>query len=377
MSGVTTGRHRLTSSVLVKVASSACNMKCTYCFYREKKIVGQDGPLHRMNEAVLEALIQQVMGHTEGPVNIAWQGGEPTLIGLEQFEKIVSLQKKYGYPGQIVSNAIQTNGLLLNMDWIHFFSRYNFLVGLSLDGPARHHDTYRLTKDGQPTFSRVYPKIRMLQQGNIAFNLLVVLNRRTVRHPEELYNFLIDNGIRYVQFIPAVEQEKSGRLARFSMEEERYGRFLCTLFDLWFNGGHPRISVRMFDSLLGFLLTGEQGLCFFKRDCGDHLVVEVDGSVYTCDFFVNKRWRLGNILEQPLWQLEKSHVRESFSRRKANLPEQCQCCKWRKFCYGGCPKYRVFTSPNHMCNGYKQFFEYAVPILQRSLPQGNRTTSQY
>jgi len=318
-----------------------------------------------MSLDVLEEMIQQIMNNTEGPVGIAWQGGEPTLAGLEFYDTVVKLEMKHGRPGQVVSNAIQTNGVLLDNDWARFLRRYSFLTGLSLDGPANLHDRYRRNKNGRPSFHLVYPKIQILKSHGVAFNLLVVINEETVKYPRELYNFCIDNDIRFVQFIPAVELDANGKLADFSVSEAQYGDFLCVLFDVWYNSGNPYISVRMFDTCFERIITGESSICCFGDSCDSTLVVEANGDVYPCDFFVEPTWKIGNLMENPLWELERTELRIKFAAIKSDLPQSCLQCEWKDFCYGGCPKYRAFKTPNYMCSAYKRFFSYCFQRLKR------------
>ncbi len=355
----------LQSSILVKPVSADCNLRCEYCFYLEKADLYPETKSHRMSYDVLETMIQQIMHDTAGPVGVTWQGGEPTLAGLDFFENVVELEKKHGHSGQIVSNAIQTNGVLLDDEWAQFLSRYRFLVGLSLDGPAELHDHYRKGKNEKPTHHRVYPKIELLKAYNVAFNVLMVINDVTVNYPRELYDYCLGNEIGFAQFVPAVELNGDGHLMPFSMPASQYGDFLCTLFDLWYNDGHPRVSIRMFDAFLMHLIHGENSLCLFRKSCDAYLVVEANGDVYTCDYFVDPGWKIGNLMHQPLRELERIALRLQFAARKSDLPQACLRCQWRRYCHGGCPKYRVMSRPNYMCEGYRQFFAHSMPYLRK------------
>ncbi len=226
-------------SLLVKPVSATCNLACDYCFYLGKAELYPDQQGQAMSDEVLEALIRQAMTGTTGPVNIAWQGGEPILAGLGFFERVVELEQKHGRPGQVVSNAIQTDGLLLDEKWARFLRRYRFLVGLSLDGPAELHDAHRLTRDGRPTFELIYPKIELLRDHGVTFNLLAVVNDVTVRHPEALFRFCLDSGVGVVQLIPAVEFTAGGQARSFSVLAHQYGAYLCRIFDLWLGEDGP------------------------------------------------------------------------------------------------------------------------------------------
>ncbi|MFA5352648.1 MAG: anaerobic sulfatase maturase [Thermodesulfovibrionales bacterium] len=362
-----THRPILKSSVLVKPTSADCNLECGYCFYRKKAGLYPETKKHIMSDAVLEALIQQVMRNTPGEVSMVWQGGEPTLAGLPFFMKVVEFQKKYGLPGQVVGNALQTNGILLNEQWASFLSKYRFLVGLSIDGPQELHDYYRRTKNRQPTFSTVFSKIDLLRSHNVAFNILMVISSANVGHPDELYGFCRDNGLCFVQFIPTVEIDSGGFFLSSSVAADRYGDFLCSLFDLWFNNGRPQISIRLFDSLLIRMAYGSTDLCSFGSTCDRYLVVEANGDVYPCDFFVDHDWRLGNLIDASLWELEALPLRQKFSAQKSELPSACARCDWVFYCMGECPRYRGLSATEGMsyfCESYKQFFEHSLSRLK-------------
>lgn len=361
------------SSVLVKPAGPDCNLACRYCFYRDKSGIFPQTAVHRMSEAVLEAIVRQLLSQKTAEVSIGWQGGEPTLAGLDFFRKAVEFEKTYGV-GKRVGNGLQTNGLLLDRDWARFLREYRFLVGLSLDGPRDCHDRYRIRAGGRPTWAETVDRAKLLLDEGVEVNALAVVNDVTVRRPAEIYAFLKDLGLSHMQFIPCLETDPAdpSSAAPFSSSGEAYGDFLIAVFDLWrndFRNGKPTAFVRFFDSLF-FLYAGlAPPDCTLLPECGTYVVVEHDGSVYACDFFVEEPWRLGNIRTGRLEHMLNSARQTEFGRRKADLPEDCRLCEWRLLCRGGCPKDRIRDPRdrglNHFCAGMRAFFAYADPVFKR------------
>ncbi|NOQ42814.1 MAG: anaerobic sulfatase maturase [Desulfuromusa sp.] len=359
--------------VLVKPAGPDCNMACSYCFYLKKQSLFHESSVHRMSDAVLEALVRQVMSQAGEQVVFGWQGGEPTLMGLNFFKRVVGLQQQSGR-GQSVGNGLQTNGLLLDDRWAQFLSEYSFLVGLSLDGPQHVHDRYRKNCDGCGTWSTVVEKAKLLQDVGVAVNSLSVVNDYSVRFPEEIYASHKQVGLNHMQFIPCVETDLKNldSAASFSVSSEAYGTFLCQLFDLWLNDfvdGEPTTFVRLFDSMFYLYVGMDPPDCGLKQTCGDYLVVEHNGNVYPCDFFVDPEWRLGNVLEDDLITLLNGDAQFAFGCAKANLPDGCEICEWIQFCYGGCPKDRIRDprdkGMNHFCTAYKVFYQHADPHFRQ------------
>ena len=307
-------------SLLIKPASADCNLHCSYCFYHERPSDPYGGgPVHRMSDAVLDALISQAMRLDRTRAVFGWQGGEPTLCGLGFFERVVALQQQYGYPGQSVSNGLQTNGLLLDDDWARFLRRYSFLVGISLDGPEQYHDRYRVHVSGAGSHVRVMESIARMERQGVAYNILSVVNRETALHGAEIYDYLVGQGFQYLQFIPCVETDpQSGEVAEFSVRPEQYGDFLCEVFDRWYNGGHPEVSVRDFDSILARYLGQDASVCCYQERCGSYLVVEYNGDLYPCDFFVREDMRLGNLDRITLEQAFVSSALAEFADHKAD-----------------------------------------------------------
>ena len=359
-------------TILVKPAGPDCNMACDYCFYLEKGDLFGEQSVHRMPENVLEEMIRQGMQQAGREVNFTWQGGEPLLMGLDFYKKAIEFQQRYG-SGQTVGNGLQTNGLLIDDDWVQFLKSTNWLVGLSLDGPQHIHDHYRRTIGGKSTWQAVLSNTEKLLQADVAVNALTVINDYSVRFPEEIYSFHKELGLKYMQFIPCVEAQE-GELSGihpFSVPAEAYGTFLCKLFDLWmddFAEGLPTTSVRMFDSLIHYYLGLVPPECTMQEECGTYVVVEHNGDVYSCDFFVEPSWLLGNLGEESLQDMLNGEVQSTFGRQKASLPITCKECKWLPQCQGGCPKDRLAESDgkreNYLCASYKLFFEHSDERLR-------------
>jgi uncharacterized protein len=358
---------KILNSLLIKPSGPDCNIDCTYCFYLDKAELFPEEKTHRMSLKVLEELIKQAM--QQGPSNISfgWQGGEPTLMGLSFFKKAVEYQEKYGI-GKTVGNGLQTNGILLNREWANFLADYNFLVGLSLDGPEHIHDHYRLNKQGKGTWKKVHDKVKMLLDSNVATNALIVVNDYSVNFPEEIYNYHKELGLNYMQFIPCVETDISNQniAASFSVSAEKYGAFLNKTFDLWhadIKDGVAAISVRYFDSVFHRYVGLEAPECTLAQVCGSYLTVEYNGDVFSCDFFVENDWKLGNVKTHRLDEMLNSTRQEKFGNLKADLPEECKTCELLKKCWGGCTKDRIRDpqdkGSNHFCVSYKMFFEHA------------------
>jgi uncharacterized protein len=319
-----------------------------------------------MSEDVLVETIRQVMSQSGEQVFFSWQGGEPTLMGLSFFEKAVELEKKYGQ-GRVVGNGFQTNGILLDEKWIRFLREYKFLVGLSLDGPGHVHDRYRLLKDGSGSWLKAVDSAKRLLDGGVAVNALSVVNDYSVNYPEDIYNFHKELGLKYMQFIPCVEpiSVDNNKAEPFSVPAEDYGNFLCALFDQWFadfENSRPTTSVRFFESVLFSYAGLNPPECTLLKDCGVYVVVEHNGDVYSCDFFVESPWKLGNVLDGKITDMLNSDRQREFGRQKSILPQPCRECQWLKSCRGGCTKDRIGDSKNKnlnfLCRSFKMFFEY-------------------
>jgi len=374
--------------VLTKPIGPICNLDCKYCFYLEKESLYPQVAKWAMRPEVLESYIRQyIETHDTPEVSFAWQGGEPTLLGLDYFRRVVELQKQYAN-GKRIANAFQTNGVLLNDAWAEFFHENQFLIGISVDGPRQLHDTYRVDKGGQPSFDRVMRGMEKLKQHNVDFNTLTTVHRANVESPLEVYQFLKECGSGFMQFIPIVERISnqatgdglhlvspdfagSAQVAPWSVGPRQFGRFLCAIFDEWVRQDVGRYYVQLFDVSLEMWAGMEASLCVFRPTCGAALAIEHCGDLYSCDHFVYPANRLGNIMESSLETLVTSEQQRQFGEAKeSTLPKYCRECDVRFACNGECPKHRFTTTPdgepglNYLCPGYKMFFHHIDPYMR-------------
>lgn len=365
------------SSILVKPVSADCNLSCTYCFYLPKTSLYPEVDVHRMSDETLMKLTAQILSLPSESISFCWQGGEPTLAGIDFYRKAIRYQSMFKSRFQTVENSIQTNGVLIDDRWASFLSRYDFLVGVSLDGPRDIHDFYRRSRGGLGSYEAVVRCISILRRYGVKFNILTVLNDRNIRDPRGLYRFMVGMGLRYLQFIPCVERDSGGRIASYSVTPEDYGRFLCEVFDEWFNNGNPEVYVRDFEEILISYVFGDTPSCIFGRRCGRYIVVEYNGDVYPCDFYVDRRWLLGNILEDDLEDILMNEKFLEFTSMKDKIIEKCRGCDWLRYCNGGCPRHWDILnfSENYFCKSYRRFFEYAhdrFTILKSIVETGMR-----
>jgi uncharacterized protein len=358
--------------VLAKPTGAQCNLDCKYCFFLSKERLYPNSQF-RMSDELLEQYLAQYLGAQSGPVaTVAWQGGEPTLMGLDFFRRAVAIDEKLRRPGQRVERTIQTNGVLLDDAWCAFFREHDFLVGLSVDGPRALHDAYRVDKGGRPTFERVMRAAGLLQAHGVRFNTLTTVHAANGDHPLEVYRFLRDEvRSRFLQFIPIVERDspngfqEGDRVTARSVKAKQYGRFLTAVFDEWVRRDVGTVFVQIFEAALAAWLGGVPSLCIFRPTCGDAMALEHNGDLYSCDHFVEPRFLLGNIREQPMAELATSERQRRFGQDKqATLPRYCRECAVRFACNGGCPKERFLRTPdgepglNYLCAGYKAFFQH-------------------
>lgn len=352
--------------VMTKPRGAICNLDCAYCYYLAKERL-YPGSRFRMAEELLESYISQYIAAQRVPeVTFAWQGGEPTLMGLPFFERVVELQRRHARGKRIV-NTLQTNATLLDEAWCRFFKAHGFLVGVSLDGPRELHDAYRVDKGGHPTFDQVMAGLALLRRHGVEHNILACVHAANAERPLEVYRFLRDEvGTRFIQFIPIVEPEGGGPgVSACSIGAEQYGAFLCAVFNEWVRRDVGRVFVQIFDVALGIWAGQPAGLCIFAETCGDALALEHTGDLYSCDHFVEPAYRLGNIRETPLIELVASERQRQFGRDKAaTLTSMCRACDVRFACNGGCPKERFIATPegepglSYLCAGYQRFFRH-------------------
>lgn len=357
------------NSITIKPVGAFCNLRCDYCFYLEKKeLYPQLSSMPLMSDETVLTLIAQAFRSSPAPYFI-WHGGEPTLAGLDFFKKVVRWQKEEAQ-GRPFQNSLQTNGTLLNEEWADFLRQNNFLVGLSLDGPAFIHDRYRLTVGEKATHAAIEKNALMLKERGVEVNILCTVNNESVKEPETLYRYFTSLGFPYMQFIPIVETDPQNpnQAAPFSADPNAFGSFLCKIFDLWYDDIdlqdlRQTTSVRFIDSILHRYIDKEIPDCVLQKECGNYLVVEHNGDCYSCDFLVSKETLLGNIHKSDLFALLNSPKQQNFGRQKMKHKSRCLRCDWYKLCYGGCPKDRIRDPESHnhnrFCQSYQQFFAHA------------------
>ena len=376
--------------IFAKPIGAICNLDCKYCYYLEKEQLFPPGKSLRMSDDMLEKYImQQIDACPKGEIGFSWRGGEPTLLGLDYFENIVALQRKHGPPDRRISNGIQTNGTLLDDKWCRFLKRQNVTVGLSLDGPRKLHDGYRVTKGQQPTHKDVMRGYKLLRQHHIPCDILCVVHAQNVRHPLQVYRFFKQIKAHYIGFLPLLERSDEGVTER-SVGALALGSFLCTIFDEWLQQDVGRIMVQMFEEVARTAMAKEHALCIFRKTCGDVPVIEHNGDFFSCDHFVTEEHRLGNISETPLLELLQDPRQRAFGQAKfERLPGYCRSCEVLDLCHGGCPKDRLLhtadgeTGLNYLCAGYKKFFQHCRPFTaelalqyRQQVEQENKTSTK-
>jgi uncharacterized protein len=356
--------------VMLKPRGAVCDLDCHYCYYLSKERLYPDGDF-RMSPEVLEAYTRSYIESQPGPeITFAWQGGEPLLMGIDFFRQAIEFQHRYHRPGTRILNSLQTNGTALDEAWCRLFHDHGFLIGISLDGPAHLHDAYRLDKAGRPTHERVMEAIRLMQETGVDFNVLTTVHAANVPYPLDVYRFIRDEiGAEFLQFIPIVEREnetgfqEGDRVTDRSVSGPEYGNFLIEVFDEWVNRDVGEVFVQIFDVSLAAWVGLRPGLCIFEETCGGALALEHNGDLYACDHYVEPRYLLGNIINEPMEAMVSSDRQQAFGRAKHDdLPGYCRNCEVRFVCNGGCPKNRILSTPegepglNYLCEGYKAFF---------------------
>ncbi len=378
--------------IMTKPIGAICNLDCTYCYYLEKEKLYPQTRQFKMTDEALDSYVRQyIESQQTDAVSFAWQGGEPTLMGVDYFRKAVELQKKYAN-GKKIENALQTNGTLLDDEWGSFFAENRFLIGLSVDGPRELHDTYRVDKGQKPTFDRVMAGLDILKKHRVEYNTLTVVNRANSQRPLDVYRFLKEIGSGFMQFIPLVERlpdagakelgldhaepPVSGEfekipVTKWSVLSKDYGEFLVQIFDEWVRNDIGKTFVQIFDVSLGTWAGYGASLCVFRETCGAALVLEHNGDLYSCDHYVYPNYKLGNILNQSLGELVRSPEQIQFGDAKRDtLPQYCKSCEVKFACNGECPKHRFIKTPdgeaglNYLCQGYKRYFNHIDPYMK-------------
>jgi len=396
---------------MVKPVGAICNLDCTYCYYLHKQELLGSSSKFQMSEEILEAHVRQYTQGQDWPeVVFIWQGGEPTLVGLEFFEKVVELQRKYKRPNQRIENDLQTNGSLLDEEWAKFLRKHNFLVGLSIDGPRQLHDAFRVAKDGKPTFEKVSRTVQLLHKHQVPFNSLTVVNRLNAKRPLDVYRFLRSEvKPREMQFIPCVEPKVFRSVAPqkwdprmqpeydspaahpgnpdsvvtdWSVDPDDWGYFLCKVWDDWYNRDYGKVFVNLFETAVAQWMGTEAQICIYHDFCGKGVALEHDGSLYSCDHYVYPEYKLGNIQETTSSLMVFSEGQKKFGFAKStSLTEYCRECKYLFACNGDCPKNRFIRTPSgepgldYLCGGLKKFWIHIDPHMKEIIARVKREQS--
>ncbi len=359
-------------SLLIKPVSALCNLDCAYCFYLERETDPyKDLPARLMPLETLERLVDTYLFYSYPASTFAFQGGEPTLAGVEFFERLVELQKRYGRPGQSVGNSLQTNAILIDERWCALFVEYRWLVGVSIDGPEPVHDLYRRNRAGHGSWTKVMAGIETLRKHKVDVNALCVLSQANAGQPREIYRFFRGLGIDYIQYIPLAEFDKAGNPLPFTITPGQYGKFLCETFDAWWPD-RRKVRIRLFDNIAEALAGQRPGNCTMHTTCDSYAVVEYNGDVFPCDFFVEKRWKLGNVMVDSWPEIARSQRRRSFAVNKILPRSECEACQYQQVCRGGCPKLRQapagrFEDLDYFCQAYKMLYERCLDPLGREV----------
>ena len=383
--------------VMAKPTGATCNLDCEYCFFLSKEML-YPGSRFRMAEELQETYIRQLLeAHTRAPeVVVAWQGGEPTMMGLPFFRRAIELQRKYAQPGQRVLNTLQTNGTLLTDEWGEFLKANDFLVGISVDGPREMHDAYRVDKGGKPTFDRVMRGLDVLKRHEVEWNVLTTIHAVNGDHGREVYRFLRDDlGATFIQYIPIIERatpdtlqiadtgwgsgvhgrplyiQDGSLVTHRSIAPEQYGRFMIDVFEEWVRTDIGTVFVQIFDTALASWYGEGGGMCIHAETCGQQLALEHNGDLYSCDHYVEPGYLLGNIGERTMLELIALPQQQKFGQDKRDtLTQFCRDCDVRFACHGGCPKDRFIRTPddeaglNYLCPGFKAFFHHVDPAMR-------------
>ena len=382
--------------LLAKPTGAACNLDCAYCFFLDKELLYPNSKFRMSNEVLEQYIRQLIESHQTDQVTISWQGGEPTLMGIDFYHRAMAMAEKHRRPGMTFLHTMQTNGTLLTDEWCEFFAEHNFLIGISIDGPRELHDAYRVDKGGAPTFDKVMRGLRLLQKHGVAYNLLTTVNRLNAGYPLEVYRFLRDEaGTDWMQFIPVVERINDEGLTLYqegttvsdrSVLPDQFGRFLATIFDEWVRNDVGQVYVQTFEATVrNWLGMDSSGMCVFNATCGTGLAIEHNGDLYACDHFVEPNYHLGNIQDKHMIELVASEQQLQFGADKRDtLPQYCLDCDVRFACHGECPKNRFLVTPdgeeglNYLCEGFKYFFHHIeLPMkLMAGLIRRNRPATE-
>lgn len=353
-------------SLLFKTVSESCNLSCDYCYYM--KPTSEVKVPNHMEYWKLKKLIKEYMMYNRGIASFIWQGGEPLLAGLDFFNEVISFEVEFAPPNTFISNAIQTNGTLINEKWAKFLKFYNFLVGVSLDGPRDIHDSRRNFNNGNGSFDAVMRGLNILENYGVDYNILTVVHRGNISRTNALMDFYKQNRFKWIQFLPAMKfnSHNPESPAKYEINAHEYGQFLRETFDWWFKefmrNATPPFSIRFFDDVLSTYINDDPGFCVISKECINTLIIEQNGDIFPCDFFMSDRWKLGNIGSDDLESITKSDTYKEFRHLKLVLSDKCNTCKWKNKCYGGCPRNRNYRNNeyniDYFCEAYYDFYEY-------------------
>lgn len=360
-------------SLLIKPAGADCNLRCAYCFYLDRAELYPETQIHRMSEATLTRLVRSYLALPFPAHTFAFQGGEPLLMGEAFFQNLVRLQKRYARPGAQITNCVQTNGTLLTPALARFFANENFLLGVSIDGPAELHNLRRPNRNGDGSHAMVVDGLKLLRSENAAFNLLTLVSQSNVHHPLTVYRYLRDTlNCRFMQFIECVELMDDGSLLPDAITAQQWADFIIAIFDEWYAHDKQTVSVRLFDSIVNKLLSGNAHSCAMSGDCRAYFVVEHNGDVYPCDFFVQPELKLGNLHTEDWDELWEHPLHTRFGARKHEWHEDCHSCPYLSLCQGDCPKNRTGHDFNrdsrqksYLCEAWKRIYAHILPPLKR------------
>ncbi|MBB5173822.1 anaerobic sulfatase maturase [Texcoconibacillus texcoconensis] len=361
-------------SVMWKTVSESCNLACDYCYYSD--CAGNASAVDRIDDQLLETFIEKYMAMTRGAAVFSWQGGEPLLAGRDFFEKVVHLQAKYAPKNTVISNAIQTNGTLIDDEWAKFFKKYNFLVGVSIDGPKDIHDKRRPTGSGAGSFDRTMAGVDALRRYGVPFNILTVIHEDNVGRAADLLEFYKQERFAHIQFLPCMDfkSQSPGEPGQYLVTPDEYGAFLCEAFDTWYNDGQPLVDIRFFDNILRAYLGMEMESCVQREACPKVLILEQNGDAFPCDFYISDEYKLGNVGVDSLEAILNHPRYDEFLKMKPDLPEACRSCEYLALCNGGCPRNRVggtersamaVDDRDYFCTSFKQLFKHADSRLTK------------
>lgn len=351
----------LYKSCMILPVGGECNLKCSYCYRRKER----NGSIKKMPEYILEKFIKEFINYNydASVLSFGWQGGEPLIAGLDFYKNAIKLENIHNIGNKQITNSIQTNGILIDEDWAKFFRDNNILVGISIDGPSEFHDFLRKDLSGNPTLKRVLRGIDFLRKYDVDFNILCVINRYNAKHAIKIYNFFKKNDFRFIQLIPCIDYDYNSKgLTQYSVSPNDYANFLCMILDEWVKDDDPYVYINIIDILLHSYIKENPPYCFFNKNCDKMLTLNYNGDIYTCDFFVDNKWRLGNIKKDHLSKIFGTSIIAKFRKEMYRISEDCKNCKWYFICHGGCMRYFDFfkngEEKNFLCDAYKNIFEY-------------------